>query len=49
LISYARTKGDTYTEELIYNKLIDIYRNPEMIREITDTIIDKKILNTENL
>ncbi len=41
---YARIKGDLYTEEILYNKLIDLYRSPELIKAITGPIVNKDIL-----
>ena len=42
LILYARIKGDLYNEEMFYNKLIDLFRAPEKIKELTGSIVNLK-------
>ena len=41
---YARIKGDLFLEELLYNKLIDLFRNPEQIKDITGNIVNPYLL-----
>jgi len=40
LILYARMKGDLYSEEIFYNKLIDLFRAPEKIKKLTGPIVN---------
>ena len=43
LILYARIKGDLYTEEIFYNQLIDLFREPEKIKRLTGPIINPNL------
>lgn len=38
-INYARYENDLVKEELLFLMLMDIMRNPEMLREITDSVL----------
>lgn len=41
-IEYARFEGDLVREELLFFILLDIMRNPELLREMTESIFTKR-------
>lgn len=41
-INYSRYEGDMIKEELLFHLLIDIMRNPEVLREITDSVLESR-------
>ena len=44
LILYARLNGDLYTEEMFYNKVIDLFRAPEIIKRLTGPVINPDLM-----
>lgn len=38
-INYARFEGDLIKEEMLFLMMMDIMRNPELLREITDSVL----------
>ena len=38
-MKYARKEGDLIKEQLLYGRLIDIMRDPEMISQVSDNIL----------